>query len=67
VEKAVLNAHWGQWRKRKERLRAMKPEKLSQRASRDEEEGNRLNGRGRAEECGSYNGGRVPSSVQNRF
>lgn len=35
----MLNAHWGQWRKRKERLRAMKPEKLSQRASRDEEEG----------------------------
>jgi hypothetical protein len=31
-------AYWGQSRKREGRLRAMKPEKLSQRASRDEEE-----------------------------
>lgn len=32
-------AYWGQWRKMEGRLRAMKPEKQSQRASRDEEEG----------------------------
>lgn len=31
-------AYWGQWRKREGRSRAMKPEKLSLRASRDEEE-----------------------------
>jgi hypothetical protein len=31
-------AYWGQSRKREGRLRAMKPEKLSQRASRDDEE-----------------------------
>jgi hypothetical protein len=31
-------AYWGQSRKKEGRLRAMKPEKQSQRASRDEEE-----------------------------
>jgi len=34
-------AYWGQSRKREGRLRAMKPEILSQRASRDGEERNR--------------------------